>query len=50
MSMGRFFGPIFTIIFLVDCLFFAVIERLLPAHDIERVECEWTKDKFKEVR
>lgn len=48
--MGRFFGPIFTIIFLVDCLFFTVIEWLLPAYDIERVECEWTKDNFKEVR
>lgn len=48
--MGRFFGPIFTIIFLVDCLFFTVIEWLLPAYDIERVECEWTRDNFKEVR
>lgn len=49
MSLGRYFGPIFTIILLVDCLFFAFLEWWLPQEDIERAEAKWDPDEFLNV-
>ena len=49
MSIGRYFGPIFTIILLVDCLFFALLEWWLPQEDIEKVESRWDPDRFRKV-
>lgn len=49
MSIGRYFGPIFTIILLVDCLFFAFLEWWLPQEDIETVELWWDPDRYRKA-
>lgn len=50
LSMGPFFGPIFTIIFFVDCLFFTFLEWWLPQEDIERAGGSWNPGTFCKVR
>lgn len=48
MGLGRFAGPIFTIILIVDCLWFAFLEWWIPREDIEVVEEEWDASTFEE--
>ncbi|KIP03402.1 glycosyltransferase family 4 protein [Phlebiopsis gigantea 11061_1 CR5-6] len=49
MSMGPFFGPIFTVIFFVDCLFYAYLEWWLPREDVERSYGRWSFATFGEA-
>jgi hypothetical protein len=49
LTMGPYFGPIFTIIFLVDCLFFALLEWWLPSEDIEKAGSTWNHEHYAEV-
>jgi phosphatidylinositol glycan class A protein len=41
MDLGPFAGPIYTIILLVDCVFFLVLEWLYPREDLDYVEHHW---------
>ena len=50
LGLGRFAGPIFAIILLVDCLFFAFLEWWIPRESIDKVEIHWNQQRFAEVR
>ncbi|TRM60374.1 glycosyltransferase family 4 protein [Schizophyllum amplum] len=45
MSLGTFFGPVYTIILVVDCLFFLFLEWWSPREDIDYVHCSWDAGK-----
>ncbi|KAH9917322.1 transferase [Fomitopsis serialis] len=49
LELGRFAGPIFTIILLVDCLFFAFLEWWIPRGTIDKVQMHWDHQRFEEV-
>ncbi|KAG7097712.1 hypothetical protein E1B28_005036 [Marasmius oreades] len=49
MQLGPFAGPIWTIILIVDCLFFLFLEWLIPREDMDFVRSCWTHDRFVEV-
>ncbi|PSR83377.1 hypothetical protein PHLCEN_2v5756 [Hermanssonia centrifuga] len=49
LDLGRFAGPIFAIILVVDCLFFMVLEWWMPSWDIERVQMHWNQERFVEI-
>ncbi|KXN91825.1 Phosphatidylinositol N-acetylglucosaminyltransferase gpi3 subunit [Leucoagaricus sp. SymC.cos] len=44
MDLGPFAGPIYTIILLVDCIFFLVLEWFYPREDLDFVEHHWDDD------
>jgi len=44
MDLGPFAGPIYTIILLVDCVFFLVLEWFYPREDLDYVEHHWNDD------
>ncbi|KZV68932.1 glycosyltransferase family 4 protein [Peniophora sp. CONT] len=50
MALGRFVGPIFTIILIVDCLWFMFLEWRIPREDIEVVEENWDVGTFDDVK
>ena len=50
LDLGRFVGPIYAIILLVDCLFFIFLEWLIPVCDIDKVDKHWEHERFVEVR
>lgn len=50
LDLGRFAGPIFAIILVVDCLFFMFLEWLMPEHDFDKVQMHWEQGRFAEVR
>ena len=49
-SLGRFVGPIFVVILIVDIFFFAILEWMSPREDIDYVpeECDWSLEKHGE--
>ncbi|PCH44807.1 glycosyltransferase family 4 protein [Wolfiporia cocos MD-104 SS10] len=49
LDLGRFAGPIFAIILVVDCLFFMFLEWWLPADSIDRVRMHWDQNQFAEL-
>jgi phosphatidylinositol glycan class A protein len=49
MELGTFAGPIYTIILIVDCLFFMFLEWWMPREDIDYVQMEWNQKRFLEV-
>ncbi|KAI0269418.1 transferase [Gloeopeniophorella convolvens] len=49
MGLGPFVGPIYTIILIVDCIFFALLEWWMPRENIDYVEAEWDATRFAEV-
>ena len=49
MTLGRFAGPIFTIILVMQCLFFSALEWAVPLSDIDMVDNEWDETLFFEV-
>ena len=49
MTLGTFAGPIYTIILIVDCLFFMFLEWWMPREDLDYVENEWNQRRFLEV-
>jgi len=46
MDLGPFAGPIYTIILLVDCLFFLFLEWWIPREDLDFVQHDWNRDRF----
>jgi phosphatidylinositol glycan class A protein len=50
MELGSFAGPIYTIILVVDCIFFLFLEWLMPRHDLDFVQMHWEHDNFVQVR
>ena len=50
MSLGPFVGPIYTIILIVDCLFFAFLEWWMPRENIDYVDVRWDVTRFEKVR
>ena len=49
MDLGPFAGLIYTIILLVDCLFFLFLEWWMPREDLHFVHHHWNPDVFREV-
>ncbi|KAL1730435.1 glycosyltransferase family 4 protein [Schizophyllum commune] len=49
LSLGPWFGMIQVIILVVDCLFFLVLEWLIPREDIDYVTCTWDARKAREA-
>jgi hypothetical protein len=49
MQLGLFAGPIYTIILIVDCLFFLLLEWWMPREDMDFVQAHWNQDLFAEV-
>lgn len=49
MDLGPFAGPIYTIILLVDCLFFLFLEWWIPRESLHYVHHHWDKDVFEQV-
>ena len=49
MGLGPFVGPIYTIILIVDCLFFAFLEWWMPRDDIDYVDVKWDTTRFETV-
>jgi phosphatidylinositol glycan class A protein len=50
MELGPFAGPIYTIMLVVDCLFFLFLEWLMPRHDLDFVQMHWKHDNFRQVQ
>ncbi|KAI5888774.1 glycosyltransferase family 4 protein [Schizophyllum commune H4-8] len=49
LSLGPWFGMIQVIILVVDCLFFLILEWLIPREDIDYVTCSWDAGKAREA-
>ena len=49
MQLGPFAGPIYTIILVVDCLFFLFLEWWMPREDFDFVNVHWDHQRFSEV-
>jgi phosphatidylinositol glycan class A protein len=49
MSLGPFVGPIYTVILIVDCLFFAFLEWWMPRENIDYVDVTWDPTRFEKV-
>jgi len=50
MALGPFAGPIYTIILLVQCLFFLFLEWWIPRDSLHYVHHDWHMESFAEVR
>ncbi|EEB90405.1 hypothetical protein MPER_11396, partial [Moniliophthora perniciosa FA553] len=50
MQLGPFAGPIWTIILMVDCLFFMFLEWFMPREDLDYVKVQWDHGRFTEVK
>ncbi|KIM42220.1 glycosyltransferase family 4 protein [Hebeloma cylindrosporum] len=49
MDLGPFAGPIYTIILLVDCLFFLFLEWWIPREKLHYVDHHWNQQAFKKL-
>ena len=49
MQLGPFAGPIWTIILIVDCIFFLFLEWWMPREDLDYVNVQWDSDEFTRV-
>ncbi|KDR68355.1 hypothetical protein GALMADRAFT_256998 [Galerina marginata CBS 339.88] len=49
MELGPFAGIIYTIMLLVDCLFFLFLEWWIPREDLHYVHHHWDQERFKEL-
>lgn len=50
MELGPFAGPIYTVILLVDCLFFLFLEWWIPREKLHYVHHHWNQQAYNEVR
>lgn len=46
MSLGSFAGPIYTIILVIDCIFFLFLEWWMPREDMDFVQEHWKPGVF----
>lgn len=49
MSLGPFSGLIYTVILIVDCLFFLILEWASPREDIDFVRMSWDRKSFEAI-
>ncbi|KAH7908643.1 glycosyltransferase family 4 protein [Hygrophoropsis aurantiaca] len=49
MDLGPFAGPIYTIILIVECLFFLFLEWWMPREDLDYVHMHWDQARFAQV-
>ena len=49
MEIGPFAGAIYTIILLVDCLFFLFLEWWIPRDTLHYVHHHWNQDEYRKV-
>ncbi|KAF8970447.1 glycosyltransferase family 4 protein [Flammula alnicola] len=49
MDLGPFAGPIYTIILLVDCIFFLFLEWWIPRDTLHYVHHHWDHETFREL-
>jgi len=49
MGLGPFVGPIYAMILIVDCLFFAFLELWMPRENIDYVDVKWDATRFETV-
>lgn len=49
MEIGPLAGIIYTVILVVSCLFFLVLEWAMPREDIDFVQMHWDQEQFVEV-
>lgn len=49
LRLGTFAGPIFVIILVVQCYFFAFLEWLVPRSQLDYVDDEWEAERFSQV-
>ncbi|KAI0301962.1 transferase [Multifurca ochricompacta] len=49
MGLGPFVGPIYTMILIVDCLFFAFLEWWMPRENIDYVNVTWDATRFAKI-
>ncbi|KAL5521599.1 SPT14 [Sanghuangporus sanghuang] len=49
-ALGRFVGPIYVVILIVDIFFFNLLEWLIPRESIDYVpkECDWTQQRYEQ--
>jgi len=50
MDLGPIAGPIYTIILLVDCIFFLVLEWFYPREDLDYVEHHWDNNALAQFK
>jgi phosphatidylinositol glycan class A protein len=50
MDLGPFAGAIYTIMLLVDCVFFLVLEWFFPREDFDYVEHHWDDEALAKLR
>jgi len=49
MQIGPFAGLIYTVILIVDCLFFLILEWSMPREDFDFVQMHWHQEYFVEL-
>jgi len=49
MQLGPFAGPIWTIILIVDRIFFLFLEWWMPREDLDYVNVQWDPVKFTQL-
>ncbi|KAH8817756.1 transferase [Flagelloscypha sp. PMI_526] len=49
MSLGVAAGPIYTIILIVDCLWFLFLEWLIPREEIDYVKMDWDVGRYRDI-
>lgn len=49
MEIGPFAGIIYTVILIVDCLFFLILEWSMPREDLDFVQMHWDQERFVKV-
>ena len=49
MEIGPFAGLIYTVILIVDCLFFLILEWSMPREDLDFVRMHWDQEYFVKV-
>ena len=50
MEIGPFAGIIYTVILIVDCLFFFILEWTMPREDLDFVQKHWDHSHFIQVK
>jgi len=49
LRLGTFAGPIFVMIAIVQCYFFAFLEWLVPRSQLDYVDDEWDRERFSNI-